>query len=258
MTLQTSPLSFYQDWRPRAQEIVEEIPAVSFVMPAFNEESNIMKAVKDLVHVAGQLEVRYEIIVVDDGSLDGTLSKVMDYADSSSCVKVVSYGKNMGKGFAIKTGFSHARGEDVVFIDSDLEIDPNQIDKYLKALEFAEMVIASKWHPQSRVQVRPIRRFLSRCFNLLVRMLTGAKMTDTQTGLKAVRKRALEKTFSKLAVKRYAYDVELLAVAGRDGIKTVELPVFLRLPTMFKLKETWRMFIDLLGIAYRLKINKCY
>ena len=81
---------------------------------------------------------------------------------------------------------------------------------------------------------------------------------DTQTGLKAVKRSALKKTFSKLAVKRYAYDVELLVVASRNGIKVAELPVDLRLPTLFKLKEAWRMFIDLLGIAYRLRIRKCY
>jgi len=238
--------------------MVERRPDVSFVMPAFNEEDNIKEAAKRLCDVARQLGVKYELIVVDDGSFDGTLTKVMGYANNDNCMRVMSYGKNMGKGFAVKTGFCHAKGDNVVFIDSDLDIDPNQIDKYLKALKSAEMVIASKWHPQSKVQIRSVRRFLSQSFNVLVRLLTGVKIMDTQTGLKAVKRSALKKTFSKLAVKRYAYDVELLVVASRNGIKVAELPVDLRLPTLFKLKEAWRMFIDLLGIAYRLRIRKCY
>lgn len=231
---------------------------VSFVMPAFNEGRDIKEALERVYRVVRRLGVKYELIVVDDGSFDDTLTKVVDYANNGNCVRVLSYGKNMGKGFAVKTGFCHSKGDIIVFIDGDLDIDPNQIDRYLKALKSAEMVIASKWHPQSKVQIRSIRRFLSQSFNVLVRMLTGVKIRDTQAGLKAVRRNALETTFSRLAVKRYAYDVELLTIASLDGIKVVELPVNLRVPGLFKLKEAWRMFIDLLGIAYRLRIRKSY
>ena len=227
-------------------------------MPTFNEANNIMEAMRAIGNVARQLGVSFELVIVNDGSFDDTLTKVMDYANGESCVKIVSYGKNMGKGFVVKTGFFHAKGNIVVFIDSDLDINPNQLGKYLRALESADMVIASKWHPQSKVQIRSIRRFLSKSFNIFVRLLTGARLMDTQTGLKAVKRSALEKTFSKLTVKRYAYDVELLTIASREGIKAIELPVDLRLSTLFKLKDAWRMSIDLLGIAYRLRIRKCY
>lgn len=237
-------------------EIVEQTPDVSFVMPTFNEERNIIKAVQELHYVAGSLDLNYEIIVVDDGSMDSTLAKVMEHSKSNDRVRIVSYQKNMGKGFAVKTGFSNARGNNIVFIDSDLDIDPNLIKEYLETLKNVEMVIASKWHPQSKVQMRSIRKFFSRSFNVLVRLLTGTKMKDTQTGLKAVNKDALEKTFSKLTVKRYAYDVELLTVANRNGVAAVELPVYLKMPKLFKFKDVFRMFVDLLGIAYRLKIRR--
>jgi dolichol-phosphate mannosyltransferase len=239
-------------------EIEKQTLDVSFVMPTFNEESNITEAVRELSYVASSLGLKYEIIVVNDGSIDSTLTKVLKYASIDDKLRIVSYEKNMGKGFAIKTGFNHARGSSVVFIDSDLDIDPSQIGKYLKTLESAEIVIASKWHPKSRVQTRAIRKFFSRCFNVLVRLLTGIRIMDTQTGLKAVNRDALEATFSRLTVKRYAYDVELLTVANRDGITAVELPVFLRLPKLFKFNDAWRMFLDLLGIAYRLKIRRYY
>lgn len=239
-------------------EIAEKRPVVSFVMPAFNEENYIESAVMALSYVARQLRVPYEIIIVNDGSFDNTLTKVIDYADDDCSVRVISYGKNMGKGYAIKTGFCYAKGDNVIFIDSDLDISPNQIEKYLEALKSAGIVVASKWHPQSKVKIRSIRRVLSQSFNAMVRLLTGVEIMDTQTGLKAVKRSALRRTFSKLSVKRYAYDVELLTIANCEGIAVVELPVELRLPALFKLNDAFRMFIDLLGIAYRLKIRKCY
>lgn len=256
-TIQTEQTFTYEDWFFPLRKILKK-PIVSFVMPVYNEEDNIKEAARRLSEVARQLGIEYELIVVNDGSFDDTLTEAMDYADNDRSIRVISYAKNMGKGFAIQVGFCQAKGDYVVFIDGDLDIDPGQIEGYLAALKSAEMVIASKWHPQSNVQIRPTRRFFSQSFNVLVRLLTGMKITDTQTGLKAVKKNALKRTFSKLAVKRYAYDVEMLVVANHDGIRTVELPVNLQLSTPFKLNEAGKMFIDLLGIAYRLRIRKCY
>jgi dolichol-phosphate mannosyltransferase len=238
--------------------MVESRLDVSLVMPAFNEEDNIKEAVKKARSVVSGLGVRYEVIVVDDGSFDDTLTEAVNYSNNDSHVRILSYRKNMGKGFAVKTGFCHASGDVVIFIDSDLDIHPNQISKYLGALKSADMVIASKRHPQSKVETPLVRRLLSQSFNVLARLLTGVKVSDTQTGLKAIRRTAFETVFSRLAVKRYAYDVELLTVAGLNGIKIAELPINVQMRSMFKFKEAWRMLIDLLGIAYRLRVSKFY
>ncbi len=238
--------------------MLERAPDVSLVMPAFNEEDNIEEAVKRAHSVLRRLGVKYELIVVNDGSVDGTLTKAVDYANNDSCVRVLSYGKNMGKGFAVKTGISRADGDNIVIIDGDLDIDPKQIYRYLEALESADIAIASKRHPQSKVETPLIRRLLSQIFNLLTRLLTGVKVKDTQTGLKAIRRKAFDAAFSKLAVQRYAYDVELLTVANVKGIKIVELPINVQMRNLFKLREAWGMFTDLLEIAYRLRIGKFY
>ena len=95
-------------------------------------------------------------------------------------------------------------------------------------------------------------------FNGLVRLLTGVPLKDTQSGLKAMRKSAFIDIFPRLAVKRYAFDVELLAVANLYGLKVVEMPVNIKLDAKFKPKEMWHMFIDLLGIAYRLRVIHWY
>jgi len=233
-------------------------PELSLILPAYNEGDTIEVVVERVDRAVGKTGLGYELIVVDDGSVDDTRIKVINYADNNAHVRVVGYGRNMGKGHAIKTGFAHARGDAVVFIDSDLEIDPRQITHYVEALRHGDVVVASKWHPQSRVEVPLMRKFLSYGFNVLVRLLTGIRLRDTQTGLKAVRRKALEKVFSRLAVKRFAFDVELLAVANLYSLKIVELPVNIRMCGLFNLREVWRIFIDLLGIAYRLRVLKWY
>jgi hypothetical protein len=146
----------------------------------------------------------------------------------------------------------------VVFADSDMDIDLRTVSKYVDALEHGDIVVATKWHPDSRVDMPLIRRILSHGFNVLVRILTGANLKDTQVGLKVMKKSAFAKIFPKLCVKRYAFDVELLAVANLYGLKVVEMPVKLEMNASFKPKEVWRMLVDLLGIAYRLRVLRLY
>jgi glycosyltransferase involved in cell wall biosynthesis len=232
--------------------------ALSFVVPAYNEEDFIEDTLSTLEAVIKNKNLPYEIVVVDDGSLDGTLAKAARYAKRNGHVKVISYAKNIGKGHAVKTGFMEATGDVVVFADSDMEINLETISKYLEALGHGDIVIASKRHSDSRVEVPLIRKFLSISFNGLVRLLTGVPLNDTQSGLKAMKKDAFVDIFPRLAVKRYAFDVELLAVAHLYGLKVVEMPVSLKLDASFKVKQIWLMFVDLLGISYRLRVLHWY
>ena len=231
---------------------------LSFVVPAYNEEDFIEDTLDSIEDVIKGKNLPYEIVVVNDGSLDGTLAKVVRYAKSDDHVKVVSYANNIGKGHAIRTGFIQTCGDIVVFADSDMEIDLGTISKYLEALENGDIVIASKRHCRSQVEAPISRKILSLCFNALVRLLTGVPLNDTQSGLKAMRKNAFVDIFPRLNVKRYAFDAELLAVAHLRGLRVVEMPVNIKLDASFKPKEMWHMFLDLLGIAYRLRVIHWY
>jgi glycosyltransferase involved in cell wall biosynthesis len=202
--------------------------------------------------------LRYEVVVVDDGSVDDTRLKVLNYAAQSWNVRVFGYDRNVGKGFAVKSGFWKSVGDAVVFVDSDSDIDVGQFRRYVDALADADIVVGSKWHRDSVVEVSFVRGFLSRGFNVLVRLLTGVRVSDTQAGIKAVRREAFCEVFRRLSVKRYAFDVELLVLAGVFGLRVVELPVKLKLSSRFGFGEIWRMLLDLLGIAYRLRIKKWY
>ncbi len=231
---------------------------LSFVIPACNEEDSIETSLFNLDGLVKRNSLTYEIIVVDDGSRDRTLPRAVEYASKNGHVKVVSYALNEGKGYAIRRGFLQTEGDIVIFADGDMEIDFNQVSSYIQALERADIVIASKWHSQSNVEVPLLRKVLSRSFNVLVRLLTGVTLRDTQAGLKAIRRSAFEDVFQMLAVKRYAFDVELLAVANLYGLRIVEMPVQLKMNGRFKLKEMWQMLIDLFGIVYRLRIRRFY
>jgi glycosyltransferase involved in cell wall biosynthesis len=197
-------------------------------------------------------------VVVDDGSRDSTLAIARKYAGRNGHVKVLSYRENIGKGYAVKKGFLQTSGNVVIFADGDMEIDLTTISEYLEALKHGDIVIASKRHRDSRVEVPVSRRFFSEVFNNMVRFLTGVPLKDTQSGLKAMKKSAFIDVFPRLAVKRYAFDVELLAVANLYGLKVVEMPVNVRLDAKFKPREMMHMFVDLLGIAYRLRIIHWY
>ena len=231
---------------------------LSFVIPAYNEEFFIEDTLGTLDFVIREKTVQYEIVVVDDGSKDKTFTKALEYSKRNEHVKVIRYTRNSGKGFAIKTGVMESIGDIVIFLDGDMEIDLNTLSKYIEALANADLVIATKWHPNSDVSMPLSRRILSRTFNVLVRTLIGFDLKDTQVGLKVMKRSAVDKIFPRLSVKRYAFDVELLALANLYGLKIVELPVKLQLASSFKSKDAWRMFVDLLGIAYRLRVIRWY
>jgi glycosyltransferase involved in cell wall biosynthesis len=231
---------------------------LSFVVPAFNEEKSIETALFGLDEIVKSRNLPYEIVVVDDGSSDETLRKAQSYASRNGHVKVISYNHNLGKGYAVKKGFMEANGQVVVFVDSDMDIDLGTILSYIDALKEGDIVIPTKWHPGSHIKMPMKRRILSHGFNFFVRTFIGAELKDTQVGLKVMRKKEFDNIFPRLCVKRYAFDVELLAVANLYGLKIVEMPTTLRIEGSFNIKEILKMFIDLLGIAYRLKIIHWY
>jgi dolichol-phosphate mannosyltransferase len=233
-------------------------PELSIIMPAYNEGERIENSLEKVDFFVQKTGFKYEVIVVDDGSFDDTSKRTINYANKNGHVRMVRYAKNSGKGYAVRTGFAHARSDRIVFVDGDLDVDPDQISCFVKALEHADIVISSKWHPNSRIEISAMRQFLSHGFNILVRLLTGVNFKDTQTGLKAVKREQFERILTRLMVKRFAFDVELLVLAKIFGLKVVELPVKAKVKKMVSFREVLRMLVDLLGITYRLRVIKWY
>jgi glycosyltransferase involved in cell wall biosynthesis len=232
-------------------------PKISVIMPAYNEQEVIAQCVNGARAHLEKLACPYEIVVVDDGSTDGTRAEAIR-ATANPHVRVVGYDRNQGKGFAIKHGTRHVTGDLVVFMDSDADVKPDLIKQYVTLLKENDIALASKWHPDSKVSTPVMRRLLSHAFNRLVMLLTGLRASDTQTGLKAFRREALERVMSLVSVKHYAFDVELLVAAKLLKLRTIEVPVEIRISGLFSARQVFRMFVDLLGITYRLRVIHWY
>jgi glycosyltransferase involved in cell wall biosynthesis len=233
------------------------LPEISVIMPAYNEEGKIADCIQGARAHLERLGRPYEIIVVDDGSTDATRREARR-AGINPHVRVVGYSQNRGKGFALKHGVKHAKGDLVVFMDSDADAKPDRIEQYIAILKNNDMAIASKRHPDSRFKGPILRKFLSVGFHVLVMLLTGVTVSDTQSGFKAFRREALVKIIDSICVKRYAFDVELLAVASLLKMRIVELPIKIQLGSLFSARQVVRMLVDLLGITYRLRVIHWY
>ena len=233
------------------------MPQISLLIPIFNVEKTIIRVIDRLIDLLTNVNYSYEIILINDGSTDLTLDQIKNYINNSN-IRVLSYKNNVGKGHALKSGIKFVTGKYTVFLDGDLEISASNINDYVQGLQNSDIAIASKQHPNSIV-TRPIaRKVFSLAFRTLVNSLTGLNASDTQSGFKAFKSSALKQIAPLLTVKKYAFDVELLVIAKILNMKIVELPVYLTMDAKFGFKNIIRMFIDLLGITYRLRINRWY
>lgn len=229
---------------------------ISIIMPAYNEADCVADSIASTTEQFESTHKDLEIIVVDDGSVDETRRMAETVRDRR--VRVVGYRSNKGKGYALKEGFSFVTGEFSFLVDSDSEICARNLRSYVRELENADIVVGSKRHPDSVITAPTVRKFLSISFNLLERILTGVKVSDTQSGLKGAKSGALYRILPLLSVKRYAFDAELLAVASVANLRIKEMPVQIHLTATFSLSQAFRMLIDLLGIAYRLRVKHWY
>jgi glycosyltransferase involved in cell wall biosynthesis len=231
---------------------------ISIIIPVYNEESKISALLAGIREMFAESKLAYELILINDGSTDKTVHLIQKEEKLDKRIKVLSYEQNRGKGYAVKMGVLNSRGDLVLLLDGDLDISPTQIRNYVKEIDGWDLVIASKTHPLSIVTAPVIRKLLSKLFSLLVRLAVGIKIKDTQSGLKVGNGVALRRIFEIMLVKRYAFDVELIAIATRLNLKIKELPINLTLDSSFNIREIAKMFIDVLGISYKVRIARLY
>lgn len=241
-------------------------PLFSVIVPAYKQEKTIAKDLQRIKAVLDQLRYNYEIIVVVDGFLDKTYEHAKKVV--SPKIKVFGYQNNHGKGNAIRYGMAKAKGNIVAFIDAGMDLNPNGISLLLEHCEWynADIIVGSKLHPASKVEYPWQRKILSWGYRCLTGILFGLKVRDTQVGLKIFKRKVLEDVLPRLIVKRYAFDIEILAVAYSLGYKRIfEAPIeldFTNVPSSITSKSFWHivtlMVIDTLAIFYRLKILHYY
>ena len=238
-------------------------PPLSVVVPVYNQEGSIVENVRTIRdRLGGELAEESEIVVVSDGSIDRTEERLLE--SRSDLVRVIHYDRNLGKGYAVKIGALASRGEWVSFVDGDLDLDPGAIPAFLEVAqgEGLDFAIGSKRHPDSRVHYPRSRRVASWMFQQLVRLLFRLKVRDTQVGLKVFRREVADEVLPLLLVKRYAFDLELLAVSRALGFDRMrEMPIALDYRftgSGVRSMAVVRALIDTAAIFYRLRILRYY
>lgn len=239
---------------------------LSIIMPIYNLASQVLSNIRKTAELFAANGINAEIIPVDDGSLDGTgslLAKVSTEKFDCVTIKPVICPVNGGKGAALRAGFDASTGELVMLLDGDLDILPEQTPWFFEAMitKNADVVVGSKRHKYSQVQYPWHRRIVSWVYFNIVRLFIGLPITDTQTGMKLFKRKVLGEALSRMLVKTYAFDLELLAIAHQRGAKIAEAPVIIRFGSKFGAlspNTVKVMALDSLAVFYRLKILKYY
>jgi dolichyl-phosphate beta-glucosyltransferase len=192
-------------------------PSLSIVLPCLDEAERLPGTLAAYLAHFPPDRAEVEVVVVDDGSTDGTTVIADQIAAADPRVRVVRTTRNHGKGYAVRTGIQASLGEVVVFTDADGSYRPEQLER-------APVAIGARLGSQAGAG-SPLRRLASRVFNRVMRLLLGLPFHDTQCGLKGFRRGAAEATFRRARVDGFAFDAEALWIARRLGIEVVEVPV---------------------------------
>ncbi len=209
--------------------------SLSIVIPAFNEEARLPST---LHKVADYLRSKNfslaEVIVVDDGSRDGTAKLVEQWQREHPEVRLLRNPGNRGKGFTVRHGVMESRGEWILSTDADLSAPIGELDKLIAAVErpdasgrLAKIAIGSRALDRTLVGVHQssLREGAGRVFNLLMRLVTGLPFRDTQCGFKLFEAAAAREIFARQTLDGFSFDVEDLVIAKVLGYKAVEVPV---------------------------------
>lgn len=243
----------------------KEKELLSVIVPAYKQEKTIIKDLNNIESVLSKIRYNYEIICVVDGFIDGTFNLLKKKIKSTK-IKIYGYKVNNGKGFAIRYGMSKAKGNLIAFIDAGMDINPNGISMLLEHMIWynSDIIVGSIRHSASKVIGYPLKRKIySICYHMIIKILFGLQITDSQRGLKIFKRAVLEKVLPKLIVKRFAFDIEILAVAKKLGFKKihdgpVEMDARRFKYSTIRMNDITEMFIDTLAIYYRLNIINFY
>ena len=237
---------------------------LSVIVPAYKQTRTIKKDLLRIKNVLDKIRYDYELICVVDGKQDDTYKKAKEI--SLKKIRVIGYNNNRGKGYAVRYGMARAKGNYIAFIDSGMDIDPNGISMIIEHIEWydADIIVGSKRHPASQVEYPLLRKVYSIGYQIGLKILFGLNIKDTQAGLKIFKREVLMDVLPRLLIKRFAFDIELLAVAKRLGYKKIfEAPIKIdtkafNFSSTIKFKTVFEVLIDTLAVFYRLVILGYY
>ncbi|NRB52155.1 MAG: glycosyltransferase [Saprospiraceae bacterium] len=241
---------------------------LSLVIPCFNEKERVPKLIKTLSAFESEWSGELEIIIVDDGSTDGTTEKAQKLLEktfsNAKDYQIITLPKNEGKGGALKAGVQAATGDFILTLDADMATQPQELFNWLESLpnqafSSDEILIGSREHKDSQVQGTFIRRLAGLIFNFIIQILTNLNLRDTQCGFKLYPQAIAKQLFGELKVKGWAHDVELLSRAKHAGYGITSMPVKWDHQEGSKIslvRDSFTMFGQALRIGFTLFIER--
>jgi dolichyl-phosphate beta-glucosyltransferase len=202
---------------------------LSVVIPAYNEEERLRRHLPGIVGFLQSKGQPFEVIVVNDGSQDGTARVTEEFSKTHPMVRLISLAPNCGKGGAVKAGMLEARGRLVLFTDADQSTPITEVDKLLATIEAGDYDIAmgSRGIPGEKVELPQAwyRALAGKLFGVGTWLFCIRGFYDTQCGFKAMKGEVAKKVFSQVTSNSAIFDIEMLVVAVREGCRVAELPV---------------------------------
>ncbi|MGH9682563.1 MAG: dolichyl-phosphate beta-glucosyltransferase [Candidatus Acidiferrales bacterium] len=237
----------------------ERAPTLSIIIPAYNEASRLpgtLAAIRDYFALQRIPDAEIEILVVDDGSNDATAALVQEMTRDFPSLRLISNVENRGKGYSVRRGMLEARGPVALFTDADLSTPIEEWQKLNAAIEAGnDVAIGSRAMDRSLISVRQsrLREMAGIIFNGFVRLIAGLSFEDTQCGFKAFVLPRCRIVFEQQRIEEFGFDPEILFLAKRHGLRTVEIPVRWAHDSATKVRvvrDSLRMFEDLLYIRW--------
>jgi|SRR3989344_5286914 len=226
---------------------------LSIIIPLFNEESRVEKAVSELEKYLSIQDFSTQVIFVDDGSTDKTVRKIKELKPKFD-FEIISYRPNKGKGHAIKQGVAEAKGSYLLFCDVDMSTPLNEFNKFLPLVKKKiPVVIGTRKAAGAKIIKRQpfLRQKMGEVFTMLSNILLRSSVSDFTCGFKCFSRGAAEKIFSFSTINRWSYDSEILFLANKLGFKIIEVPVVWKNDSRTKVnlfKDIIESFTDLLKI----------
>jgi dolichyl-phosphate beta-glucosyltransferase len=231
---------------------------LSVIIPAYNEELRLPRTLSHAIEYLKAQPYRSEIIIVNDGSSDGTEQAARKQDPGSVSLRLLAHADNAnhGKGASVKKGMMEARGAFCLFMDADNSTTLDQVDRFWPFFEQGhDVVIGSRALKDSVIGVRQARykEIAGRFGNWFIRTLTVPGIRDTQAGFKMFSAKAAGIIFPRLTINRWAYDIELLAIARTHGLRIHEVPITWINATDSKV--TMQSYFQVLGDVLQIRRN---
>ncbi len=218
------------DFRLKPPQSSRLIRSISIVVPAYNEQARLPDTIRRIQEYLSRSEwIFYEILIVDDGSTDGTAAIAEEFERENPNVRLVRNPGNRGKGYSVRHGMLEARGEWRLFTDADLSAPIEELEKLWAAMtrDGSEVAIGSRALDRSLIGVHQpgLRESAGKFFNRVMRAVVGLPIADTQCGFKLFQGAASLQIFQRQTQERFGFDVEILFIAKKHGYRISEVPV---------------------------------